>query len=118
MATVLGLFAALFVTIGAVTVTGASSAGLVVIAVIAFVVGAALALTAWGLVASVRRDTAERRVDAAVAAALAAAGTSIGCGHDHDPDELQVTDETCAHDGTGLECSHSCETCVLAAHRR
>lgn len=118
MATVLGLFAALFVTVGAVTVTGASSAGLVVIAVVAFVVGAALALMAWGLVASVRRDAAERRIDAAVAAALAASGTSIGCGHDHDPDEVHVTDETCAHDGAGIECSHSCETCVLAAQRR
>jgi hypothetical protein len=48
-----------------------------------------------------------------------------GCGREHDPDELHFVDGEgqhltgvkCAHDGTGVDCSHSCETCVLAAMR-
>jgi hypothetical protein len=130
LAAVLGGFAVLFLAIGAVTVTDTSSAGLVVIAAIAFLVGITLALVAWGVFASVRRDGAERRLDDAVQAALAANGQpfTCDCGHDHDPDELHVVDEpaaeaaeparACAHDGSGVECAHSCDTCVLAAQRR
>jgi hypothetical protein len=124
LAAVLGGFAVLFLVIGAVTVTDTSSAGLVVIAVIAFLVGLALALVAWGVFASLRRYGAERHLDDAVQAALAAHGQAFACdcGHDHDPDELHVVDEpaaeACAHDGTGTQCTHSCETCVLAAQRR
>ncbi len=128
VAAVLGGFAVLFLAVGAVTATDASSAGLVAIAVVAFLVGLTLALVAWGVHASVRRDGAERRLDAALEAALAANGRTFtcDCGHDHDPDELHVVDEpaaataepACAHDGSGVECAHSCDTCVLAAQRR
>ena len=42
---------------------------------------------------------------------------SCGCGHDHDPDELHVTDGGCAHDGRGTDCTHNCDSCVLASLR-
>ena len=47
-----------------------------------------------------------------------------GCGHDHDPDEMHVTngrhgsaDESCAHDGSGTDCTHNCVSCVMRALR-
>ena len=54
------------------------------------------------------------------------------CGHEHDPDELHFVDgegqhltgssrpasgPACAHDGSGTDCAHSCDTCVLASMR-
>jgi hypothetical protein len=43
------------------------------------------------------------------------------CGHEHDPTEMHHVGsralDSCAHDGSGDECSHSCDTCVLAAMR-
>ena len=32
-----------------------------------------------------------------------------GCGHEHDPTELHVTDDPCAHDGDGVACTHRCD---------
>lgn len=126
----LGLFAALFIAVGAVAVTGTSSALLTVIVVIAFVVGAVLAVLCWGVAASITDDVADRQLDAAVEAALAAAPPTVrrqfscGCGQEHDPDEMHVVDaeppavtDVCAHDGAGVACTHSCDTCALARLR-
>ena len=120
LAIVLGVFAALFLAVGSVTATDASSAGLVAIAVVAFVVGALLTLVAWGMAVSVKHDDAEGRLDSAVEAALAAHGTSVtcGCGHVHDPDELHVVDappaeESCEQDGAGMSCTHDCAICLV-----
>jgi hypothetical protein len=123
LAGVLGLFAVLFVAIGAVTATGADTAMLKAFVAVAFVVAVLLALVAWGVVHSVSLELADQRVDAmvsdAVAEAVAGGSTALqcGCGHDHDPDELHVTDDPCAHDGAGVGCTHSCDTCVLSRLR-
>ena len=123
LAGVLGLFAVLFVAIGAVAATGADTAILEVFVAVAFVVALVLALIAWGVVRSITLDTADRRVDAIVEGAVADAvangspAVACGCGHVHDPDEMHVTDDPCAHDGTGVGCTHSCDTCVLARLR-
>jgi hypothetical protein len=112
----LGLFAALFLAVGAVALTGDD--GLVrAFAVIALLVAVFLALTAWGVLHSVRLDVAEQRVDAVLEAAVAGhPAAACGCGHEHDPDELHVQD-ACEHDGSGTACEHDCETCVVAALR-
>jgi hypothetical protein len=70
----------------------------------------------------VRLDVAEERLNKAIEEAIAARGGTVGdlacgCGHDHDADEMHVTADPCAHDGTGVECAHSCDTCVLASLR-
>jgi hypothetical protein len=112
------LFAGLFLGIGAVASTGTRTAAAPVFAVVAFVVAALLALIAWGVLHSVRLDRSERRVDEVIEAAVAGHGARVcDCGHEHDPDELHVTD-ACAHDGTGNACAHDCQTCVLAAMHR
>jgi hypothetical protein len=119
----LGLFAVLLVAIGAVAATGADTGIVETFVAIAFVAAAGLAMTAWGVARSVQLEVDERRLDAAVEEAIEAQGSTLrdvtcGCGHDHDPDELHVTDDPCAHDGSGVECTHSCETCVLALLQR
>jgi len=114
-----GLFAALFVAIGAVSATGRGSAA-PVFAAIAFVVAVLLALIAWGTQHSIKIDSSDEALDRGLEAALAEFGVGCGCGHDHDPDELHVTDAPpaqCAHDGHGATCSHDCQTCVLATMR-
>jgi NhaP-type Na+/H+ or K+/H+ antiporter len=111
-----GVFAALFLTIGAVAVTGSGVAS-VVYAVLGFVVGAVLGLLAWGLLRTISIDVASELLDRELEHAVAASGANMcGCGHEHDPDELHVTD-ACAHDGAGAACSHDCATCVLAGLR-
>jgi hypothetical protein len=117
-AATLGLFAMLFVAIGAVAATGASTGIIKAFVVIALVVAVTLGLMAWGVLRSVRLDVAEQRLDAAIAEAVRARGGSLcDCGHEHDPTELHITDDACAHDGRGTDCTHSCDTCVLAAMR-
>ncbi|MDQ2748050.1 MAG: hypothetical protein M3Y44_00715 [Actinomycetota bacterium] len=123
-AATLGLFAALFSAVGVVGATGTSSTpGAVrVFSAIALVVAMLLGLMAWGVARSVRLDRAEQGLNTAIDEALAARGQAdgdpaCGCGHDHDADEMHVTGQACAHDGTGVECAHSCDTCVLAALR-
>ena len=75
-----------------------------------------LGLIAWGLLRSLRLDAREAQLDAAVLDALTASGGGVGCGHDHDPTEMHVTDAepTC---GAGAACDHTCAECVLARSR-
>lgn len=115
----LGLFTVLFLAVGAVAATGQGSEAAPAFSAVAFVIGLLLAFIAWGLHRSVQIDLAEERLDRAIEATITATGaTMCDCGHDHDPNELHVTDaDACAHDGGGAACSHDCETCVLAALR-
>jgi hypothetical protein len=130
LAATLGLFAMLFIAVGAVASTGATSGLMKAFVVVSLLVAVFLALLAWGVLRSVRLDVADRRLDAAIEAAVVASGRQMcDCGHEHDPDELHFVDgegqhvtgrhaaTACAHDGTGSDCSHSCDTCVLAALR-
>jgi len=123
-AATLGLFAALFVAVGVVAAT--TPGAVRIFSAIALTVATLLGLMAWGVTHSVKLDQAEQRldrtIDRAITEAIAARGGSAGdlacgCGHDHDPDEMHVSGESCSHDGTGVECTHSCDTCVLAALR-
>ena len=131
LAATLGLFAVLFVAVGAVAATGRGTAAAPVFSAVAIVIAVLLALIAWGVQRSIKIDLAEQRLDAAIEEAIATHGGDViacGCGHDHDPSELHVTDAeptdthhrhdaSCSHDGSGAACSHDCETCVLAALR-
>jgi hypothetical protein len=118
IAATLGLFVALFAAVAAVAATGRNTPAAPVFAGIATVVAVLLGLIAWGLVRSIRLDEAEASLDAAIEATVRASGAQpCGCGHEHDPNELHVTD-ACAHDGTGQACAHDCQTCVLSALRR
>ena len=128
LAATVGLFATLFIAVGAVATTGPSSAGVRVFSVLAFVIAGVLALTGWGVLRSVRLDMAEQRLDRAIAASVAALGpaakeqVACACGHDHDPNEIHVNTATggageCSHDGHGLACAHDCDVCVLSAMR-
>lgn len=108
----------LFVAVGAVAATGASTAVVKAFVVIALVVAVLLGLMAWGVLRSLKLDLAEQRLDSAIERAVVAQGASMcDCGVVHDPDELHVVDEPCAGDGHGVVCPHSCDTCVLAAMR-
>jgi hypothetical protein len=107
------LFAALFLAVGAVAMTG-RAATVKVFGGIALVIAVLLGLIAWGVARSIRIDVADRRLDAAIEAAVSEHGMGCGCGHDHDADELHVS---CGHDGAGTECERDCETCVLSAMR-
>ena len=134
LAATLGLFAVLFVAVGAVAATGPGTAIIRAFVVVALVVALFLALMAWGVVHSVRTDTAENRLDAVIEQAVAAAPKGFGqlcdCGHQHDPTELHITDAdvpdaagahehsaACSHDGAGAACAHDCDTCVLSSLR-
>jgi hypothetical protein len=118
LAATLGLFAMLFIAIGAVAATGASTGVVKAFVALALAVALLLCLVAWGVLRSVRLDVAEQRLDAAIAEAVSARarGSLCDCGHEHDPTAMHYVDE-CAHDGAGTDCNHSCETCVLAALR-
>jgi hypothetical protein len=129
LAATLGLFAMLFLAIGAVAATGASDAVMKAFVAVSFAVAVVLALVAWGVARSVRLDAADRRLDDAIEAAVRAGGGSMcDCGHEHDPDELHFVEgdgqhvtgraAACAHDGSGTDCAHSCDTCLLAGTRR
>jgi uncharacterized low-complexity protein len=119
VAATLGLFAVLFVAVGVVAETGSAPTLVRVFAVAAILVALLLGLAAWGVVHSVRADLAAARVDEAIDEVMATAGADLqcGCGAAHDPDELHVSDDPCTHDGAGGDCTHSCDTCVLAAMR-
>jgi hypothetical protein len=123
-AATVGLFAMLFVTIGAVAATGRSSAAAPVFSIVSLVIAVLLGMIAWGILRSVSNDLAEQRLDAAIEATLASKpeyASLCNCGHEHDPNVLHVTDEevadSCAHDGGGAACAHDCGSCVLAAMR-
>ncbi len=134
LAGTLGLFAVLLIAIGAVAATGSNGPVIKAFVVIAFVGAVILAMCAWGVAASVKLEREEQQheaqVDEAALAAIAqaaAVGSPAvrefhqhahgGCGHDHDPDELEVVGDPCGHDGHGVECSQTCDTCVLARLR-
>src|SRR3954452_2359672 len=130
LAATLGLFAMLFLAVGAVAATGATDSLTKVFVAVALLVAAALALMAWGVLRSVRLEAADGRLDAAIEAAVRASGRSMcDCGHEHDPDALHFVDgqgqhvtgrtpaAACAHDGTGEDCAHSCDTCLFGSMR-
>jgi len=128
LAATLGLLAMLFLAVGAVSATAKVTAVTTACIVVSLVVAVLLSLIAWGMLRSVRADAADRRIDAAIEEAMKAGGRSMcDCGHEHDPDELHFVDgegqhvtgssHTCAHDGSGTDCAHSCDTCVLASLR-
>jgi hypothetical protein len=126
LAATLGLFAMLFIAVGAVSATSADTGLVKAFVVVALLVAVVLGLMSWGVVRSVRIDLDEQRLDAAIESAVRASGRSMcDCGVEHDPDEMHFVDgegqhltgKRCAHDGKGSDCSHSCDTCVLAAMR-
>lgn len=118
LAATIGLFAALFVTMGLVATTGTTPGPVRVFSGISIAVAVVLALVSWGILRSVRLELAEQRLDEAIAASVRAHGGSMcDCGHDHDATEMHVSSSACAHDGAGADCAHDCTTCVLAAMR-
>lgn len=133
VAATLGLFAMLFIAIGAVAATGAATAVIKGFVAVALLVAVVLGLLAWGVLRSIKLDLADQRLDATIESAVRASGRSMcDCGHEHDPDEMHLVDGAgqhvsgttrraaaaqCAHDGAGAECAHSCDTCVLATMR-
>jgi hypothetical protein len=77
-----------------------------------------LALLSWGFAYSVKVDASDAALDDAIDRVIAQRpATLCSCGHEHDPTELHVREPACAHDGTGTDCAHDCETCALAALR-
>ena len=121
-AATLGLFAMLFIAVGAVAATGATTGAIKAFVVGALVIAVLLGLMALGVLRSIRLDRAEQRLDAAIVEAVKARGGSMcDCGHEHDPTEMHVVGDSgvdsCGHDGTGTDCTHSCDTCVVAALR-
>lgn len=105
-----GLFATLLLVVGIIPWLAAAPGAVRALASIALVGSGLLGLIGWGLVTSVRAELAERRLDAAVADTIAAAGVSGpgcgGCGHNHDPDTMDV----CPSVGA---CQHNCAACLL-----
>lgn len=119
LAATVGLFATLFVAVGAVAMTGSGPMVVRVFSTVALVVAVLLALLAWGVARSVALEVAEARLDRAIEQSIRDGNVplSCGCGHEHDRDELHVTGDQCHHDGTGADCAHDCQSCVLAAMR-
>ncbi|HKC26727.1 MAG TPA: hypothetical protein VKB75_01825 [Jatrophihabitans sp.] len=122
-AATLGLFATLFIAVGAVAATGATTAVVKAFVAVSLLVALVLGLMAWGVVRSVRLDAAEQRLDAAIDAVVRSNGRQMcDCDVEHDPTEMHIVGddhalEACEHDGSGADCAHSCENCVLSAMR-
>jgi hypothetical protein len=117
-------FALLFLAVGIVASTGSAPGVIRLFSAIALSVAALLGAVAWGVLRSVQIDVAAARLDSAIQDAMAAGGATVtgsdapcGCGHDHDADEMHVSVDACAHDGSGADCAHTCESCVLAWFR-
>ncbi|HEY7047086.1 MAG TPA: hypothetical protein VH373_07685 [Jatrophihabitantaceae bacterium] len=107
-----GVAAVLLVAVGVLPWAGSAPTALRVLSVVVLVAAVVVALIGWGLLAGVRADTTEARVDAAIIEAVEAAGfAGCDCGVEHDPDEMHITD-ACPSEGT---CGHDCATCKLAA---
>jgi hypothetical protein len=129
IAATLGLFAALFVTVGIVATTGQGPGTVKVFSAIALTIATVLALIAWGVSHSVKLDLADEALDRAIDAAVAGGGGKhaiCNCGHDHDYAEMHVRGahdqpanavtadtDTCSHDGAGADCTHDCTSCVM-----
>ena len=121
----------LFIAIGAVAATGAATAVIKGFVVVALVLAVVLGLLAWGVLRSIKLDLDAQRLDSTIQAGCRSSGrTMCDCGHQHDPDEMHVVGAgqhlsgkrstgtaECRHDGSGADCSHSCDTCVLATMR-
>lgn len=98
--------------VGLLPWTGVSPLLIRVLSVPVLFVAIVSALIGWGLLHSVGVDTAEAHIDAAVRGAGSATDLSIcDCGHEHDPDELHVTDAARCDDADS--CAHDCASCVL-----
>ncbi len=104
-----GLAAALLVAVGVVPWAGSAPGTLRIFSTVALAVAVLFALIGWGLLASVRADRAEARVDAAIAEAVTE--FEFDCGHDHDPDEMRLT---CP---PGDACAHDCAICLGSTWR-
>lgn len=114
LAATLALFAALFVAVGAVAMTG-RPATVRVFGGVALAIALLLGLMSWGVMRSIRVDAADQALDAAIEQAVAEQyGSLCSCGHEHDPNETHIM-SACAH--TGDACERDCTTCVLAAMR-
>jgi hypothetical protein len=111
LAATLGLFAALFVAVGAVAATGRDGV-VYAFAGIAFLAAVLLGLAAWGVAHSIKIDQAARDLDDAIGAVMARGDRTCGCGHEHDPSELHVTDRPACGAATDAECAHNCEVCT------
>jgi hypothetical protein len=96
MTAVVAVFSALFVAVGVVAATDARTTAVTAFGLVALVVAVLLAGLAWGLLLTIRADRAEGELDAVVEQEVEASGRSreivFGCGHEHDPNELHVTD--------------------------
>ena len=113
-AATVGLMATLLVAVGIVPWVGSAPGTVRVFSTIALAAAVLLGLVAWGLLTSIRADTAESQLDAAINSAADSAGFGgCDCGHEHDPDEMHVTD-ACP---SGDACAHDCATCLLGAAR-
>jgi hypothetical protein len=110
LAATLGLFAVLFVAVGAVATTGHDNVVLA-FAGIAFLVALVLGLAAWGVVHSIRIDAAARHLDDAIGEVMSRGGQTCACGHDHDPSEMHVTDRPACGAPTDAACEHNCDVC-------
>ena len=77
------LIAALLLAAGVVPWLSSAPGAVRVMATIALVAALVAGLVGWGLITSIRADRAESRLDAAIAAAVADACTSVdACTHD------------------------------------
>jgi hypothetical protein len=121
LAATLGLFAVLFVAVGVVATTGTTPGVVRVFSAVALIVAMLLGAVAWGVTHSVTTDLREQRLDRAIERAIAegakAHALTCDCGHDHDMDEMHVTDADDRCPVSGTDCAHSCDSCVLAEMR-
>lgn len=131
-AAVVGLFAALFATVGVLCWVRDTGVALRVIGVIVLVAAVALGLICWGLLSSIRVDRLSDEFDAEIAETIARHDVTCGCGHDHDMAEMTeiagenpdvgaasaVVGASCIGDGHGQDCVHDCASCTLAAMRK
>lgn len=107
-----GLATGLLVAVGVLPWAGSAPTALRILSLVALVAAVVVGLVGWGLLAGIRADTSEARVDAAIIEAVEAAGfAGCDCGVEHDPDEMHITD-ACPSEGA---CNHDCATCKLTA---
>ncbi|MEP6598094.1 MAG: hypothetical protein ABJB98_01455 [Actinomycetota bacterium] len=87
------VLAALSGLAGVLPWTSRSPGVLRALSVVVLLIAGASALVGWGLARSVRLDYAEAHFDEAVRAGVSSADAAqCGCAHEHDPDELHITD--------------------------